>query len=261
YRKQLTIVSGTANKPGDPFETGNGPHSRTSGAWLSGTRPLRTEAVGLRAGRTADQYAADVLGKDTPLRSLELALEPNFTVGMCEGGYSCTYLSTFAWAAPERPLPMETNPAAVFERLFGEGGDGAARLAQMRRERSILDAVTGDLSRLQQAIGSQDRHTMNEYLDAVRDVERRVQQTGTRDPGQLGFEKPYGIPAMFEDHAKLMFDLMFLAFRTDMTRVVTYQIAREISTRSYPEIGVPEAHHEISHHGNQPEKMKGKGKI
>jgi hypothetical protein len=261
YREHLTIVSGLANVAADPFDAGSGPHSRTSGCWLSGTRVRRTEAADLRAGRTADQYAADVLGKETPLRSLELALEPNFVVGGCEGGYSCTYLNTFSWAGPDRPLPMETNPAVVFERLFGDGGPGTARLARMKRDQSILDSLDSDLARLQKSIGPSDRQTMEEYLDAVRDVEKRLQQTGARNETSVELDKPYGIPALFEEHAKLMMDLLVLAYRSDMTRVITFQLARELSLRSYPEIGVPEAHHDISHHGNQPAKVAGKSKI
>lgn len=261
YREHLTVVSGLANVAADPFDAGSGPHSRTSGCWLSGIRAKRTEAADLRAGRTADQFAADVLGKETPLRSLELALEPNFVVGGCEGGYSCTYINTFTWAAADRPLPMETNPAVVFERLFGDGGPGAARMARMKRDQSILDSLNSDLVRLQKSIGPSDKQTMDEYLDAVRDVEKRLQQTGSRNDASVEVDKPYGIPALFEDHAKLMMDLMVLAYRTDMTRVVTFQLARELSLRSYPEIGVPEAHHDISHHGNQPAKVAGKSKI
>ena len=262
YRDQLTIVSGLANAQADASETGGGPHSRTSGTWLGGVRPKRTQGADLRAGRTADQFAADELGKNTPLRSLELALEPNFVVGSCEsGGYSCMYLNTFSWAAPDRPLPMETNPAVVFERLFGEVA-GSARLAQLRRERSILDALTTDLARLQGTVGPTDHQTIDEYLDSVRDVERRIQQTESRDVATVeDLERPYGIPPLFEDHAKLMMDLMLLAFRTDMTRVIAFQLAREISTRSYPEIGVIEGHHDISHHGNQPDRLAGKTKI
>ena len=262
YRHQLTIVSGLSNAAAEAHEAGgNGPHSRTSGAWLSGTRPEPTEGADLRSGRTADQYAADVLGRETPLRSLEIALEPNFVVGVCEGSYSCTYINTFSWAAPDRPLPMETNPAVVFERLFGEAGPGAARLDQLRQDRSILDVLTDALGRLQRTIGPNDRRTIDEYLDAVRDVERRIQQTGSRGDVVLDIEKPFGIPARFADHAKLMMDLIYLALRTDMTRVFTFQVARELSNRSYPEIGVIEAHHDISHHGNEPEKVEGKTKI
>ena len=262
FRKHLTIVSGLANVAGDPLDAGSGPHSRTSGCWLNGVPVRRTENADLRAGRTMDQYAADELGKGTPLRSLELALEPNFVVGGCEGGYSCTYINTFSWGAPDRPLPMETNPAVVFERLFGEGGTGAARLARMRRDSSILDSLSGALARLQREVGPGDRRTVDEYLDAVRDVERRVQQTGNRkDASVEAFEKPFGIPVIFEDHAKLMFDLMYLAFRSDMTRVVTFQLGRELSLRSFQEIGVAEAHHDISHHGNNAQKVAGKSKI
>ncbi len=262
FKDQFSVVSGTANIQGDPLDAGSGPHSRVSGCWLSGVRAKRTERADLRAGRTADQFAADVLGKDTPLRSLELALEPNYTVGGCEGGYSCTYINTFSWASVDRPLPMETNPSVVFERLFGEGGTGSQRLARMKREQSILDSLTGDLVRLQKSVGAAYRQVMEEYVDAVRDVERRIQQTGNRKNEAIeAIEQPFGIPALFEDHAKLMFDLTYLAFRTDMTRVVTFQLARELSLRSYPELGVPEAHHDISHHGNQIEKVAKKAKV
>ena len=262
YRQHLTVVSGLANVAGDPLDAGSGPHSRTSGCWLNGVRARRTESADLRAGRTMDQFAADELGKNTPLRSLELALEPNFTVGGCEGGYSCTYINTFSWSAPDRPLPMETNPAVVFERLFGDGGSGADRLARLRREQSVLDAVTSALARLQRRVGSADRRTLDEYFDAVRDVERRVQQAGTRAEASAdGLEKPFGIPATFAEHARLMLDLMYLAFRADITRVVTFQLGRELSLRSYPEIGVPEAHHAISHHGSRPEMLAGCAKI
>jgi hypothetical protein len=262
FRDHLTVVSGLANVAGDPVDAGSGPHSRTSGCYLNGVRVKHTEGADLRAGRTMDQFAADELGKDTALRSLELALEPNFTVGGCEGGYSCTYINTFSWAAPDRPLPMETNPAVVFERLFGDGGTAGARAARMRRDRSILDAVTASLSRLQRSVGPDDRRTLDEYVDAVRDVERRVQQAGAHaEATPEGLDKPFGIPVLFADHARLMLDLMYLAFRADLTRVVTFQLGRELSLRSYPEIGVPEAHHAISHHGNAPEKIAGCSKI
>jgi hypothetical protein len=261
YRDQLTVVSGLANAQGDPLETGTGPHSRTSGCWLNGMRARRTEGADLRAGRTVDQFVADQIGQTTPLRSLELALEPNFTVGGCEGGYSCAYVNTFCWAAADRPLPMETNPAVVFERLFGDG-TGSARLARLRRQRSILDELTTTLNALNRSVGPNDRRAVDEYVDAVRDVERRIERTSARDvQASADFEKPYGIPAQFEDHAKLMMDLMFLAYRTDMTRVVSLQLTRELSLRSYPEIGVPEAHHDISHYGNNPAKIAGKSKI
>jgi hypothetical protein len=262
HRDHLTVVSGLANASGDPLDAGSGPHSRSAGCWLSGVRVKRTEGADLRSGRTADQFAADALGKETPLRSLELGVDPNVMAGSCEGGYSCTYVNTFSWAAPDRPLPMETNPAVVFERLFGDGASPSARQAQTRRERSILDSVSREVASLERAVGPDDRRTLDEYLDAVRDVERRIQQTGSRTATTVeDLDKPYGVPAKFEDHARLMMDLMWLAFRTDMTRVVSFQFARELSLRSYPEIGVPEAHHDVSHHGNDPEKVANKGKI
>lgn len=258
YRDQLTIVSGLANAAGDALDASSGPHSRGSGTWLNGMRPRRTEGADIQAGTTVDQYAAKALGRDTPLPSLELALEPNFMTGNCEGGYSCAYINTLSWRTPSLPLPMETNPRVVFERLFGEPGDPASRRAQLDLDRSILDSVTADLDRLQQQIAPADRRTVNEYLDAVRDVEHRIQQTERRasEAPELEMDAPFGIPPVFEDHARLMFDLLFLAYQADITRVSTFQIARELSHRAYTELGVSEAHHDISHHGNRAEAME-----
>jgi len=261
-RDQMVIVTGLANSQADPLDLGSGPHTRCQAVWLNGCRTKRTEGADVRAGTTIDQLAAQELGKETPLVSLELALEPNFTVGNCEGGYSCTYINTFSWRTPTMPLPMETNPHAVFERLFGDGGNAAARRAQMRKYQSILDSVRDDIARLEGKLGPQDRTVVGEYLEAVRDVERRIQKierSALNSP--LEFEKPLGIPDSFDEHAKLMFDLTFLAYQADITRMVSFQIAREMSTRSYPELGVPEAHHDISHHGDTPEKMAKNTKI
>jgi hypothetical protein len=262
-RDQMVVVSGLANSQADALDIGSGSHARAAGTWLNGVRPKRTEGADIQAGTTVDQYAARVLGKDTPLSSLQLALEPSFVVGNCEGGYSCTYVNTMSWQTPTLPLPMETNPHAVFERLFGDGSGGAARLAEMRANRSILDAMKEDMVRLQRALGSRDRSTVDEYLGAVRDVEQRLQKTASRtDPSsQPSIEAPLGIPDSFDEHAKLLLDLQLLAFQADITRVVTFQIARELSTRSYPEVGVPEAHHDISHYANNPEKMAKNTKI
>lgn len=262
YRRQMTIVSGLANAQGDPLDAGSGPHSRVSGCWLSGVRAKRTERFDLQAGKTLDQFAAEVIGRESPLRSLELALEPNFTVGVCEGGYSCSYINTFSWRTPTMPLPMETNPSVVFERLFGEGGKGASRLAQLRLDRSILDSVTEDLAKLKRAVGPEDRATVDDYLSSIRDVEQRIQRTEQRSGDALATpDRPVGIPPLFDDHAKLMLDLMWLAYRSDMTRVSTFQIARELSFRSYPELGVPEGHHDISHHGDRAEAVAKKSRI
>ena len=258
WRDHLTVVSGLANAAGDALDASSGPHSRGSGCWLSGTRARRTEGADIEAGKTIDQYAADVLGRETPLASLQLALEPNFMTGNCEGGYSCAYINTLSWRTATLPLPMETNPRVVFERLFGEPGDAAARRLQRRIDRSILDGVSRDLARLQASLAPADRRTVGEYLDAVRDVEHRIQQTERRalDAPEIEQDAPLGIPPVFEDHARLMFDLLLLAYRADVTRVATFQIARELSHRAYAELGVPEAHHDISHHGNRAEAME-----
>ena len=260
FRDHLTIVTGLANAQGDPLDASSGPHSRVNGCWLSGVRIKRTERADISAGTTIDQYAADELGKDTPLRSLELALEPNFVVGNCEGGYSCSYINTFSWRTPRMPLPMETNPRIVFERLFGDE-TGQARLEQAQLDRSILDSVRSDLLSIQQTLGPGDRTTISDYLEAIRDVERRIQQAERQDDAIVPEDRPLGIPPSFADHATLMFDLMLLAYRADITRVATFQLARELSLRSYPELGVPEAHHDISHHGEEPDKVAKKAKI
>jgi hypothetical protein len=262
FRQHMTIVSGLANAQSDPLDAGSGPHSRVSGAWLSGVRARRTEGHDLQAGITVDQIAAQTIGKESPLKSLELALEPNFTVGVCEGGYSCTYINTFTWRTPTMPLPMETNPSVVFERLFGDGGTTERRLAEMTLERSILDSVSEDLARLKRSVGPSDRSIVDEYLSSVRDVERRIQQTQYRaGDDTVAPDRPLGIPVQFEDHARLMMDLMWLAYRGDMTRVSTFQIARELSMRSYPELGVAEGHHDISHHGDRAEAIAKKSRI
>ena len=230
--------------------------------WLTGSRPKRTMGADIEAGPSIDQIAARGMGGETPLTSLELALEPNFLVGNCETGYSCTYMNTFSWRTATQPMPMENNPRVVFERLFGGGGTNAARLADMRRDRSILDSVTEDLARLQQTLGAGDRHTVDAYLESVRDVEQRLQKMeGRLDDVVVPSEAPLGIPVELREHAELMFDLQFLAYQADMTRVVSYQIARELSSRTYPELGVAEAHHDVSHHQNDPERMAKNSKI
>ena len=262
YRKQMTVVTGLANKQADPLDSGSGPHTRACAVWLNGTRTKHTEGADIQAGTTIDQFAAKKLGTDTPLMSLELALEPNFAVGNCEGGYSCVYLNTFSWRTPTTPLPMEINPHAVFERLFGEDPTGAARLARIRKNRSILDAVTEDMARLQRTLGPSDRSTVSGYLEAIREVEQRLQRTAQRvDIAENVPSAPLGIPESFDEHAKLMFDLLFLAYQADITRVATFQICRELSTRPYPEIGVPEAHHDVSHHQMNVERMAKNTKI
>jgi hypothetical protein len=263
FKDRMVLVAGLANSTADPLDVGSGSHARASAVWLNGVRPKRTEGADFQAGTTIDQLAARSLGKDTPLSSLQLALEPSFVVGNCEGGYSCAYVNTMSWQTPTMPLPMETNPHVVFERLFGDGSGGRARLEQMRKDRSILDAVKEDMVRLQRILGPRDRSTVTEYLDSVRDVEQRLQKTAQRtDPStEAAIDAPLGIPDSFDEHARLLLDLQLLAYQADITRVVTFQIARELSVRSYPFVGVAEAHHDISHHANNPERMAKNTKI
>lgn len=262
FRRQLTIVSGLSN-PGEMLDDGGGAHTRPHTMWLSGVRPRRTEGGDIQAGTTIDQIAADEFGKETPLRSLEIALEPNFLVGNCETGYSCTYMNTFSWRNPTTPNPMENNPRVVFERLFGEGGKAAARLSELRRERSILDSVLADLSHLERTLGPSDRHTLSAYVESIREFEQRLQRTETRaaTSPDTPLGGPLGVPPSFKEHAEMMFDLQLLAYQGDVTRVVSFQIARELSSRAYPEVGVAEAHHDISHHQNNPERMEKNSKI
>ena len=263
HRDDVVIVTGLANTAAEVGEKGGGPHTRAHSVWLCGVPPKLTEGPDIQAGTTIDQHAAAVLGRDTVLRSLELALEPNYMVGNCDNGYSCTYVNTFSWRTPTTPLPMENNPRLVFERLFGYGGSGDVRAAQLRKDRSILDWVAQDAARLQRTLGPTDRTVFADYLDSVREVEQRIQRAERQaDSGALpAIEQPTGIPDSFEDHAELMFDLMVLAYRADITRVVNFQVAREQSGRSYPSIGVPEGHHDVSHAGANVTKQQKNVKI
>ena len=257
YRDQLTVVSGLAHGQAEPLGDGNGEHSRASSTWLNGVHPKQTEGADVRAGITADQLAARHLGRDTPLPSLELAIDLDGLVGNCENGYSCVYLNTVAWRSPTTPLPMENNPRVVFERLFGDGGTTEQRVAEMRRDRSILDSVTDDLATLEHRIGAGDRSRLDQYLDAIRALERRIQlaEVQSADAELPALARPVGIPETFEGHVKLMFDLISLAYQADLTRVFTFMLGRELGGRTYPHLGVPDPHHGLSHHRSDPEKL------
>ena len=252
FRDQVTIVSGLANAAAISTTQGSGPHTRAHGTWLNGVTPKHTEGSDYQSGTTIDQYAAQVLGKDTQLMSLELALEPNYMVGNCELGYSCVYINSTSWRTPTMPLPMENNPRVVFERLFGDGASVDAQRTRFRQDRSILDAVTGEVASLGRQLGASDRATLNEYLSAIRDVERRIQATERqRETTPLPeMAQPLGIPDTFDEHARVMVDLQLLAYQADITRVVAFQISREQSNRTYPELGCPEGHHDQSHKGD-----------
>ena len=252
FRDRLTVVTGLSNKgPDYAHETG-------ATSFLTGVSPKRTQGADLEAGISMDQQVARAFGRRTQLGSLELALEAGDDVGTCGAGYTCAYTNTICWRGATTPLPMETNPRVVLERLLGDAGgaDPAARRARLEQDRSLLDAVTGKIARLRRDLGPRDRNKLSEYLDAVRDVERRIRRAETQVDRPLPeMATPPGIPATFDEHAKLMFDLQVLAYQADLTRVVTFMVSREFSSRTYPEIGVPEAHHPTSHHRNDPAKI------
>jgi hypothetical protein len=199
-----------------------------------------------------------VLGRDTVLPSLELSIDLNFLAGQCENSYSCVYLNTLAWRSPTQPLPTENNPRLVFERLFGNGGTAEQRVALAQENRSILDSVSADFSTLAATLGAADRAQVDDYLSAVREVERRIQAVETLglDSGLPALERPRGIPENFGEHVKLMYELQWLAFQADMTRVVTFMLGRELNFRTYPEIGITEGHHGLSHHQDRPEQLE-----
>ena len=208
---------------------GNAEHTRSNASWLSAARPKMTEGADVRLATTVDQIAAGKLCRDTRLPSLELTLENSFLVGNCDNGYNCVYVNTLSWSSPTTPLPMENNPRAVFERLFGDGGTVDERRAAMRRDRSILDSVTDDMARLVGSLGASDRVRVDQYVDAVREVERRIQRAEAQ-AGESTFtlpDRPVGIPETYDDHARLLFDLLLLTYQADITRVFSLQLGRE----------------------------------
>jgi hypothetical protein len=264
FRNQLTIVSGLANIEAEARGSSPGPHSRSSAAWLTATHAKQTEGADVRAGIGADQIAAKVLGKDTVLPSLELATEQNEQmVGNCEAGYSCLYQNTISWKDATTPLPMEVHPRVVFQRLFGDGANAQEVRRQLETSSSILDSVRARIATLEKTLGAADRGRLSQYLDSVRDVESRIQRAETHadDPSLALPPRPVDIPPTFDEHAKLMFDLQALAYQADITRVIAFQLCRELSPRTYPNIGVTGQHHATSHHGNAADKIRDCAKI
>jgi hypothetical protein len=260
YRDRLTVVSGLAQKQGESLGDGNGEHTRACATWLSGVHPRKTEGADIRLSATADQIAAAEIGRDTVLPSIELISSEIDLVlgGQCESGYSCAYMNTVSWQSATTPLPNENNPSVVFERLFGQGGTAAERAERLERKRSLLDRVTDDLARLERSLGPGDRVRVSEYLDAVREVERRIQTAEEQNASStLPLpDRPVGIPSRFDDHVKLLFDLQWLAFQSDLTRVFTLMYGRELNSRPYPEIGISDPHHGLSHHGDSPAQLE-----
>jgi len=258
FRSSLTVVSNLSA----PLQN-TGSHAAASGSWLTGLAPKRTDGPDFRAGTTIDQVVAQHLGQDTTFPSMEVATE-DFTglVGACDPGYSCNYMNTLVWQTPTTPLPMEINPRVVFDRMFGGGATREERIARIHADESVLDLVKADLADLGGGLGAADRLRLDEYLSHVREVERRIQLTEKQADSQLAIPTaPVGVPESFEEHASLLYDLLALAYEADLTRVFTFMTAREVSQRTYPQIGVTEPHHSISHHGNRPEKIAGHARI
>jgi hypothetical protein len=255
HRENVLVLSGLAQNAGRPLGDAEGDHARASATYLTGVHPKKTDGSGICAGISVDQVAASHIGAASRFPSLELACEDGRMVGSCDTGYSCAYSNTLSWRTPTTPLPPEVNPRAVFERLFGSVDENPVhRGKRLRNETSILDYVLDDTRRLTAQLGASDRGKIDEFLSSVREIERRIQLAeGDDQQTPPSFEKPIGVPADFANYARLMFDLMAAAFQTGATRVATFMLGREGSTRTYREIGISDAHHPITHHRGNPD--------
>lgn len=256
YRDQLLLLSGLTQDGGRAHGDGPGDHARAAGSYLTGVHPKKTFGADMRTGVSVDQIAAQTIGKQTRFASLELGCEEGLLGGNCDNGYSCAYSNTISWRTPSSPLPMEISPRSLFERLFGGGEierDPARRAKQAAYDKSILDFVLDDASRLKTSLGPTDRRKLDEYLFSIRDIEKRIESAERNPAPTPSFAKPVaGAPANLSEHSRLMFDLLAIALQSDLTRVATLMLSVEQSNRSYPEIGIPESHHGLSHHlGNQ----------
>ena len=251
-RRHVTAVSNLELRNAYP-----GTHATSNAAFLSAATAKLTESTDYYLGTTVDQIAARQIGQETQLPSLEMSMDLLSTVGQCDNGYACVYQNNLSWSSPTTPLPSEAHPRIVFERLFGEGGSAAERRAALRKRASLLDSVTEEIAHLGHLLGPADRARVGLYLETVREVERRIQkaEADAKDDALPDLDRPVGVPASYADHARLMFDLQVLALQGDVTRVITFQLARETSTRTYPEIGVADPHHPLTHHGNDPDKV------
>lgn len=257
-KESVTILTNLELKNAYP-----GTHATSNASFLSAAKAKRTESTDYHLGTTVDQVAAKHIGRDTQLPSLELAMDLLSVVGQCDNGYACVYQNNLSWSSPTMPLPAEAHPRIVFENLFGEGRDAAQRREQLQERASLLDSVSEELTRLKNTLGPSDRRRVDEYLHSVRDVERRIQraEAAAAENPLPDVDRPTGVPAAYADHARLMFDLQLLALQGNITRVITFQLARETSNRTYPEIGVSDPHHPLTHHGNDPEKIARMAKI
>ena len=251
--KESLIVVSNLDRPGDDDS-----HATASAAWLSGAIAKKTEGQDFHLGTTIDQVIAKQIGQDTPFPSIEVATE-DFAgyVGGCSPAYACAYMNTISWASPTSPVPMEINPRVVFERLFGRPGTGVQRAAHRRQDASVLDSIKEDLGDLERNLGSPDRVRLGEYLDNIREIERRIQRTEDRNTADVtGLDAPIGVPQNYGEHCQTLFDLLTAAYQADLTRVATFMMAREASMKTYPDIGITTPHHTISHHGGKPDAIK-----
>ncbi|MFK7818441.1 MAG: DUF1552 domain-containing protein [Planctomycetaceae bacterium] len=257
-KQQVAVITGMDLQNAYP-----GSHATSNSAFLSAARAKLTESSDYYLGTTVDQVAAKHIGQGTQLPSLELSMDLLSTVGQCDNGYACVYQNNLSWSSPTTPLPSEAHPRIVFESLFGEGGTPEQRAAALKRRASLLDSVVSEIQRMKSRVGTEDANRIDDYLDSIREVERRIAkaESTAKDNPLPDLDRPVGVPAQYADHARLMFDLQLLAFRGDITRIVSFQLAREASTRSYPEIGVSEPHHPVTHHGRNPEKLEKMAKI
>lgn len=259
HKDRVLVVSNLAHAMAGPQGPGDngGDHTRCPAVFLNGVHPKRTDGADIHAGTTIDQIAAARIGQDTLLPSLELAIEDySGLVGSCDVGFSCTYMNTISWRSPTAPMPMEINPRVVFDRMFGDGANADERRRRIDTQRSILDAVTSQVRRLQGGLGASDRNRVSDYLETVREIERRIQLSEKRVADNADVPvTPRGIPDDFVEHTKMMFDLQTIAFQADITRISTFMMAREVSYRTFPMIGISEAFHPASHHQNSPERL------
>jgi len=266
FRNQVNVITNLAHKMAAPAGDGDngGDHTRSPAVFLNGVHPKRTDGADIQAGVTIDQMFAAKMGQETPLPSLELATEDySGLVGACDVGFSCTYMNTISWRTPTTPLPMEINPRVVFDRLFGDGASTKERLERIDQQRSILDAAMAQVRHLEGTLGASDRNRVAEYLDTIREIERRIQLAEKQNANSsLAVPtSPAGIPDNHEEHSKLMFDLMALSFQADITRVSTFMMAREVSYRTFPMLGFSESFHPASHHQNDPARLENLTKI
>ena len=263
-KAELMVLSGLAQDNANAKGDGGGDHARSAGAFLTGAHPFKTPGSNIKLGISVDQFAANTIGQQTYLPSMELGCDTGRRAGDCDSGYACAYVSNISWANETTPMPKQVDPASVFDRMFGKNFGQFDMHRRMAERKSILDYVREDASRLQKQVGREDQHKLDEYSNSLREIERRIENNLKRKEALLpppNFNRPSGIPQEYPDHIRLMYDLMVVAFQTDCTRVSTFQVASEGSNRTFPTIGVTGAHHELSHHGKKPENVEAIKKI